>query len=913
MGASTQSIYGTATGQTFNNITTVAANTGLSVVGSTSTLTLNGSMTMSNSTTMSAGTATNIYVTGSWTDNNLNSATGGFIPGTSNTVTFTGGVAQSINGTSLGETFYNLSTSTSSTAVTGAGTIASLFVNNNVSIGSSTTFKAGTALKVYVGGNWTNAGTFTSGTGKVTFDAITAITQNLNPGASSFYNLVVNSAGTVLLYSNPLITTDTFYNIAGTFSANSLTHTVTTQAIVSGGTYLAGSAVQTFNGSGLKINGGIFTGSSGNVATTNDSLSSGTLTAPSGLFSVSGNWVQSGGTFTPGSNTVTFTLASGTQIISTGSGGTAVANSAFNNINHIGAGLLQILTSSAPVTTGGTFTNASTAGNFNANGQAHTVALQAIITGGSYLASTGTQTFNGSGLKINGGTFTGSTGNVFTTNDTLSSGTLTAPSGTFSVSGNWANNGGTFTPGALTNAVTFNGSSTQVIGGSQTTSFSGLTISNTGTGVTLIDANNSGISKTVNGQLTLNSGLLTSDATDLLKLSSTATTNLSAPTVTSNYFSTTSSYVNGPIQRTGSTAFFYPVGQAGIGYVPAAISATSPASTQTFTVQYIHQSAYTFGPVMAGSPQLTQVSGCDYWRLDLGTTYPATTNSSLPAGTTANITLYWNPNNPQLCPTSTTTNYVTNLNQLLIGHLNFVTGQSYSGLWGATLAPGGIYNFADQSSGTMLTSNSIQAVGVSTFSPFTLASTTSQINPLSLKLDYFTGTKENGYNTLSWKAECNSETASFTLQRSSDGVNFTNIDSVQAATATECSLPYNYNDYTATGSKVYYRLEVIDQNGNITYSQLVLILNDQNVIQLMNVRPNPVQTEAWLNISASENQNVELVIYSIDGKQLVRQTINVVGGMNTIDLHTSTLANGMYIVRGVFMNGQTNTLTFVKQ
>jgi hypothetical protein len=81
----------------------------------------------------------------------------------------------------------------------------------------------------------------------------------------------------------------------------------------------------------------------------------------------------------------------------------------------------------------------------------------------------------------------------------------------------------------------------------------------------------------------------------------------------------------------------------------------------------------------------------------------------------------------------------------------------------------------------------------------------------------------------------------------------------------------------------------------------------------MNVRPNPVQTEAWLNISASENQNVELVIYSIDGKQLVRQTINVVGGMNTIDLHTSTLANGMYIVRGVFMNGQTNTLTFVKQ
>jgi hypothetical protein len=415
----------------------------------------------------------------------------------------------------------------------------------------------------------------------------------------------------------------------------------------------------------------------------------------------------------------------------------------------------------------------------------------------------------------------------------------------------------------------------------------------------------------VTGALTMTNGYLTTDASDLLLMTSTSSNGLGAPNVASSYY--TGGFVNGPIQRTATNAFVFPVGKAGTGLVPvgiAGLSGPGSGSNQTFTAEYIHQSAYSLGPIVRPeTPQMTQISGCDYWRVDLGSAYPVTTNVNLPAGLTTNLTLYWNPNNSAGCSST----FVTNTADLAIAHYNYAYDGISPGVPGAWDILGfGAGSFAPDPSSSA-TSGSVSYAGASTFSPFALGSLNAVDNPLSLKLDYFTGVKENGYNTLSWKAECNSETASFILQRSSDGTNFNSIDSVQAASATECSLPYNYNDYTATGPKVWYRLEVIDQNGNITYSQLVLILNDQNVIQLMNVRPNPVQSEAWLNISASENQNVELVIYSIDGKQLVRQTINVLGGMNTIDLHTSTLANGMYIVRGTFMNGQTNTLTFVKQ
>jgi len=254
------------------------------------------------------------------------------------------------------------------------------------------------------------------------------------------------------------VTGGTFSNSSGTFDANGLTNTVTNLATIGGGIYKASTATQTFSG-GLTISGGTFTGSTGDVTTAGLTLSSGTLTAPGGIFDVSDNWSKTGGTFTPGANTVTFAKAAGTQTLNTG-------GSSFNNIAHTGAGTLRLITS--PLTTGGTFSNSS--GTFDANGLAHTDAGLATISGGSTWHSTATQTFNG-GLTISGGTFTGGTGAVSTTDISLTSGVLTAPTGAFNVTGNWTNDGGIFNNSG--NTVTFNGI-TQTIGGAATTTFNNI-------------------------------------------------------------------------------------------------------------------------------------------------------------------------------------------------------------------------------------------------------------------------------------------------------------------------------------------------------------------------------------------------------------------------------------------------------
>ena len=131
----------------------------------------------------------------------------------------------------------------------------------------------------------------------------------------------------------------------------------------------------------------------GTVTATDVTITSGTLSAPSGSFQVSGNWLKSGGTFTPGGNTVTFTKALGPQTLNSG-------GSPFSNISHTGAGTLQLVSA---LTTAATFSN--TGGNFDASTFTHTVASIATLTSGTYIASA-LQTFSG-GLTLEGGTLLG--------------------------------------------------------------------------------------------------------------------------------------------------------------------------------------------------------------------------------------------------------------------------------------------------------------------------------------------------------------------------------------------------------------------------------------------------------------------------------------------------------------------------
>ena len=716
-----------------------------------------------------------------------------------------------------------------------------------------------------------------SGSVKTTTVADLAISGNLSIGDGTTFS----AAGFALTVTG---TTTIGNGISGIFNVTSTAGTKTFGGLIRinvGGRWVnSGNSDITLQG-GVNYGGSVFTGGSG-VYTfdTHDQSLSGTVTIPN---------VTVTGINLTNNNTLT---------VSTALAGSGTLVQAANATLNLGGALT--ITTLTVTNTGNTVGYTGTAQTVRA------INYYNLTLSGSGIKTlqTGTTTINGNFTTGGSASTTAVVGLTIAGNMVLgSSSTFNAGSFTHNIGGNWQFNAGTFTRG--TSTINFNGSSTaQTIGGTKATAFTNLTINNSN-GVSLDDGTNS-FNKTVNGILTLTNGLLTTTSSNLLILASGASTSATVPDPVGNpsYYST-ASYVNGPLQATitGTTGLTFPIGKSGTGYVPISISAlfgTAPAP-QTFTAEYFHTSAQTMGPIDIGSPQLAHVSGCDYWRLDLGATYPTNTNSSLPNGVTANITMYWNPNNVSGCSST----YVTSNPSLVIAHLNFMTGQTYSGRWTAI---GGAYNYTGST-----TNGSISYVGATTFSPFSLAATDGTQNPLDIKLDYFTAVKTASFNKLSWKAECTSSSNLFEAQRSLDGINFTSIDSVKIDAASDCSKGFVYDDYSIANNKIYYRIKATDVDGNISYSDIKLITNQSSAFEFISINPNPVRGNATLSISSAQNEQIELAILSIDGRELQHKSIQLQNGTNTLNLQTSDLPKGMYFIKGIFPSGQINTIKFIKE
>ena len=496
-GGAAQAITGTSTGQTFNNINTVAVGTALSVAGSTTTLKLNNAMTIGNSTTLAAGTASSIYVGGNWNDN-TGTVSGGFSPGTgSYTIFFNGKTAQTINGTATGQTFNNMSTlypGTGSTSISIANSTTTLNVNGTMTIGATTALAAGTATSInMVAGNWIDntvggTGGFTPGSANTVYfkgiapQTITGgtgnTTQTFNsittryPGSGTNSLSVTGSTATLNLLSNMTIGATTAF-AAGTAS----------------GIYVGKNWIDS------TTSGGFAPGSASNLVTFNGGILTQTIsgTATSQTFnnlSTSGsNTLVTVGSSTFGTNTSTLNI-NGTMTIGTGS-----------LLKAGSAGTINITGNWLDNTAGAT-------GGFNA-GTSNTVYFKGsnpqTITGG---ATNSGQTFNNITVQNTGAGSVAGNGTTTTLNLNsllLFSGSLTAGTATtINVAGNWTNNISSSAFAAGTGSVTFNGSSTlgspiQLINGSQPTSFGTLNIQS-GTSTTLA------VNTTIAGSLNVSTG-----------------------------------------------------------------------------------------------------------------------------------------------------------------------------------------------------------------------------------------------------------------------------------------------------------------------------------------------------------------------------------------------------------------------
>ena len=138
-----------------------------------------------------------------------------------------------------------------------------------------------------------------------------------------------------------------------------------------------------------------------------------------------------------------------------------------------------------------------------------------------------------------------------------------------------------------------------------------------------------------------------------------------------------------------------------------------------------------------------------------------------------------------------------------------------------------------------------------------------------------------------WSSLTEINVGSYEIQRSLNGRDFSAIGSVAAKNNGALQTSYTFNDLQPATGNNYYRLKVINEDGNKTYSNIVsLNVNSDKTITLVY----PVPAGDVLHIQTNSNASFSLIDQS--GKILLIQNIN---GSGTINI--SGIANGFYYLK----------------
>ena len=201
-------------------------------------------------------------------------------------------------------------------------------------------------------------------------------------------------------------------------------------------------------------------------------------------------------------------------------------------------------------------------------------------------------------------------------------------------------------------------------------------------------------------------------------------------------------------------------------------------------------------------------------------------------------------------------------------------------------------------------------LSISSFSSFYFANKL-LISILPVKLKSFTGKRTGVVNQLTWEAQCFGQ-VSFTVERSAGDNLFTGIGSIEAGAA-DCSRPFLFTDAAPLPATNYYRLKITEQDGTISYSDVIKISSSKSAYVQISLRENPVRNPNLdIVLTAGRNEQVSLLFADAMGRIVLRKQLFIPIGVSHQFINISELADGIYWIYGQGIQSCTNVLKLVK-
>ena len=169
---------------------------------------------------------------------------------------------------------------------------------------------------------------------------------------------------------------------------------------------------------------------------------------------------------------------------------------------------------------------------------------------------------------------------------------------------------------------------------------------------------------------------------------------------------------------------------------------------------------------------------------------------------------------------------------------------------------------------------------------------------LNTNFSQFKGQLINKKAFLTWSALAEQNLNKYEIEKSTDGISFNTIASVNARNIAEAY--YNYTDPEMIINNNYYRIKMTDNDGLFKYSAVVLLSPDLK----FEVRPlkNPFRNDITAEVIIPENGILNLRIFNDKGQLLKTTQQQAIKGFNTITIENINATAGIYILSVNFKN-----------
>ncbi len=161
-----------------------------------------------------------------------------------------------------------------------------------------------------------------------------------------------------------------------------------------------------------------------------------------------------------------------------------------------------------------------------------------------------------------------------------------------------------------------------------------------------------------------------------------------------------------------------------------------------------------------------------------------------------------------------------------------------------------------------------------------------------------TVTENNEHLFLSWNVPSANNIFSFTIQRSANGKDFVNLETVGSSIT-------SYTDLTNLSGAVYYRIRVINNNDEVTYSDAVSI-SSNSIKNNLSVYPNPIIGSSFkVELYNTTQGKYTLQLLNSLGQKIISQEIIHAGGKLLKTISSDRLiTSGIYTLKLTSSNGE---------